>query len=350
MTHCQQLIFCADPYDELSKLVSSADPDKVFVLVDSNTRKVFEASFGTDTYHIIEISAGDRNKNIESLTHVWAELVNNGATRRSVLINFGGGMITDLGGFAASTFKRGIKFINIPTTILACVDASVGGKTGINFLDFKNEVGVFSEAIAVIISTTPLVSLSTHERLSGYAEMLKHGLIAGGTVYHNVLNFEPTNMTDSDQLLKLLEESVKVKSDIVLQDPTEKGLRKALNLGHTGAHAFENLMFRRGCDLSHGYAVAWGLVLDAILSRLKYDFPTDEMQRLVGFVREYYGAPDISCEDYDNLIEAMRHDKKNPSHGQIIFTLMRAPGNIVLDAVVSSQDITAALDILRDSL
>uniref|UniRef100_UPI00307907E3 3-dehydroquinate synthase n=1 Tax=Prevotella sp. TaxID=59823 RepID=UPI00307907E3 len=229
----QKVIITNNATEELENIISESKNDKFFILTDSNTNKnclnMLHCSEPIANAHIITIKADDTNKNIESTAHVWKELSDNGCTRHSCLINIGGGMVTDLGGFAASTFKRGIDFINIPTTLLSMVDASVGGKTGINFNGLKNEIGVFNDAKAVIIDTAFLKTLDQHNICSGYAEMLKHSLLKDYKMWVQHINFNLYS-PDFDTLLNMIKESVEVKERIVSEDPHESGIRKALNL------------------------------------------------------------------------------------------------------------------------
>lgn len=348
----QDLIFSNEVASHLDALVEKYTPSTLFVLVDSNTREcvlpqLLVESNAIASASVIEISAGDESKNIESLMHIWTQLVEGGATRKSMMINLGGGVVTDIGGFAGATFKRGIRFVNIPTTLLSAVDAAVGGKTGINFHGFKNEIGAFCEAEAVIISTRFLATLSNEELHSGYAEMLKHGLISNVDTYNRLLAKDVSNI-DADEMLQLLEESVMVKKRVVEEDPTEKGIRRALNLGHTAGHAFESLALQRKSPIPHGYAVAWGLVVELILSHMQLKFPSNELTRLATYIYENYGAFHITCDDYDALIEFMRHDKKNDSANAINFTMLKQVGDIHIDCIASEDDIKTALDIYRD--
>jgi 3-dehydroquinate synthase len=267
------------------------------------------------------------------------------------MINLGGGMVTDLGGFAASTFKRGIPYINIPTTLLSMVDASVGGKTGINFGGLKNEIGVFNNAYCVILDTTFLRTLDKANILSGYAEMLKHGLIDSEAHWAELLahledldNLE--NMETLEKLSSLVAKSVAVKQRIVTEDPTEKGLRKALNLGHTVGHAFESLALERK-PILHGYAVAYGLVAELYLSCIKTGFPTDKMRQTVSFIKEHYGRMAITCDDYPRLLELMHHDKKNTGSA-INFTLLADVGDLRINQTATEEEIKEALDFYRE--
>jgi 3-dehydroquinate synthase len=298
--------------------------------------------------HIITIGAEDIHKNLDTLASVWKELGDNGASRHSLMINLGGGMVTDLGGFAASTFKRGIPYINIPTTLLAMVDASVGGKTGINFNGLKNEIGVFSPAEYVLIDTTFLQSLDSHNLLSGYAEMLKHGLISTTAHWAELLNFDLNNV-DYPALQALVAQSVQIKEGIVEQDPFEKGIRKALNLGHTVGHAFESFALETHHPVLHGYAVAWGIVCELYFSYLKTGFPKDKLRQTIQFIKDNYGALAFDCKQYDRLYEFMTHDKKN-SAGIINFTLMGEIGDIRINQSATKQEIMDMLDFYRESM
>ena len=254
-------------------------------------------------------------------------------------------MVTDLGGFAAATFKRGINFINIPTTLLSMVDASVGGKTGINFGGLKNEIGVFCDSKFVILSTQFLQTLDAENICSGYAEMLKHGLISDERMWAELVSFDLAQ-PDLKQLQCMVGESVAVKERIVAQDPHEHDIRKALNLGHTFGHAFESWALKRKSVL-HGYAVAYGLIPELWLSVVKTGFPTEKMRQTVNFIKENYGSLPITCDDYDELIELMRHDKKNQD-GIINFTLLGGIGDIRINQNATIDEIKEAFDFFRE--
>jgi 3-dehydroquinate synthase len=267
-------------------------------------------------------------------------------------------MITDLGGFAASTFKRGINFINIPTTLLSMVDASVGGKTGINFGGLKNEIGVFNDSKYVILCTEFLKTLDHENIASGYAEMLKHGLILRKdfpvseatkadytAMWAELINFDLMK-PDLKQLQRMVAESVQVKERIVEEDPHEHGIRKALNLGHTAGHAFESWAMMHKPVL-HGYAVAWGIIPELYLAVKKVGFPTQIMRQTVQFIRENYGVLPITCDDYPTLLELMSHDKKNIA-GVINFTLLGGIGDIRINQTATKDEIEEALDFFRE--
>lgn len=346
----QEVLFTPHICETLTDVLSRYTYDKLFVLTDENTRKyclpLLEGCQPLKTAMQITIPAEDTHKNLESLSFVWMALSRSGATRKSFLINLGGGMITDLGAFAASTFKRGIAFVNVPTTLLGAVDAAVGGKTGINFNGLKNEIGVFNSARAVVIGTEFFKTLSSENLLSGYAEMLKHGLISDKESYDRLVAMD-MQRPDMSKLLALLEESVKVKERVVAEDPFEKGLRKALNLGHTVGHAFESMSHERGTPVMHGYAVAWGLVCELLLSHMQLGFPIERIRQLAAFVLEDYGAFQITCKDYDRLYELMTHDKKNESD-DVNFTLLFDVGEVKINCTADKEQIKVALDLYRD--
>ena len=345
----QRIIISKQLQTDLAKAIAECEHDRIFVLVDETTNKlcwslVKDYLCLKDAQTII-IGATDRRKNLDTLVHVWESLQQGKATRHSLLINLGGGMVTDLGGFAASTYKRGINFINIPTTLLAMVDASVGGKTGINFGGLKNEIGVFNDAEFVLLDTNWLRTLDEENIRSGYAEMLKHGLIADETMWAELINF---NLAQPNlrQLASMLNKSVRIKERIVTEDPHEKGIRKALNLGHTFGHAFESWAMKRQPVL-HGYAVAFGLIAELYLATTQTDFPTERMRQTVNFIRAYYGSLPITCNDYPELIELMHHDKKNRGN-EINVTLLGGIGDIRIDQTITEEDIKEALDFFRE--
>ncbi len=343
----QRIIISRNLHQELATAISECEHDKLFVLTDENTEKacwpLIKGFLCLRKANLITIKANDINKSLESVSHVWSELQRMGATRHSCLINLGGGMVTDLGGFAASTFKRGIDFINIPTTLLAMVDASVGGKTGINFGGLKNEIGVFNDSKFVILDTHFLKTLDRENILSGYAEMLKHGLISNEKMWAELIGF----MDDISTLNQLLADSVKVKERIVEEDPKEHGIRKALNVGHTIGHAFESFAMKTGKPILHGYAVAYGIIGELYLSTVKCGFPQDKLRQTVTFIREHYGQMQITCDDYPELLELMTHDKKNTS-GQINFTLLGGIGDIRINQSATEEEIKEALDFFRE--
>ena len=347
------IIISKDFEAELTAAINRCEHDRIFVLTDTNTEKhclpvLNNCKLSIANYQVITIGASDLSKNLESVSHVWSELQKGGATRHSLMINLGGGMVTDLGGFAASTFKRGINFINIPTTLLAMVDASVGGKTGFNFGGLKNEIGVFNDADTVIINTQFLKTLDRENICSGYAEMLKHGLInrEGRRMFDELLSFDILN-PNLAVLARMVGESVEVKEKIVTEDPLEHGIRKALNVGHTMGHAFESWAMAHNKPVLHGYAVAFGIIPEVFLACTKTGFPQDVMRQMVYYIKEVYGTLPITCDDYPELLELMTHDKKNTA-GVINFTLLGGIGDIRINQTATKEEILEALDFFRE--
>ncbi|MBE6254576.1 MAG: 3-dehydroquinate synthase [Prevotella sp.] len=350
----QQIVISRNLPAELTVAIDRVQPDRLFVLTDVNTRDlclpVLRDALSASKYqsfNVITIGASDEAKTLDTLAEVWTALGEGGATRHSMLINLGGGMVTDLGGFAASTFKRGIAYVNIPTTLLAMVDASVGGKTGINFRGLKNEIGVFNAASTVILDTQFLQTLDVQNIRSGYAEMLKHGLISDEAMLVELLSFDIFH-PDLEHLKAMVAKSVAVKERIVTEDPHEHGIRKALNLGHTAGHAFESLALQENRTVLHGYAVAWGLVCELYLSATRCGFPTTRLHQVAQFVKETYGMFSFTCKEYDRLYELMTHDKKNTA-GIINFTLLGGVGDIRINQQASKDDIFEMLDFYRES-
>ncbi len=378
----QQIIISNDIEHDLATAVTGSEHDRVFVLTDDTTHECclpkVAALLAQYDAMPITIAHGDQHKTLAALGDVWTALQQGGATRHSLLINLGGGMITDLGGFAAATFKRGINFINIPTTLLAMVDAAVGGKTGINFGGLKNEIGAFADARFVIINTCFLDTLDAENLCSGYAEMLKHALISDERMWAEHVNFD-LSQPDLAKLQRMVAESIAVKERIVAEDPHEHGIRKALNFGHTIGHALEEFTLQQAGGavvstapenkptpgdavvstapnsqltpkkrpLLHGYAVAFGLIGELYMSARKAGFPTERLHQTTRFIRENYAQTEFTCNDYPTLLNLMRHDKKNTS-GVINFTLLHNIGDIRINQTATDEEICEALDFIRE--
>jgi len=342
------IIFSENLKSSLLELLDRYTNDKIFLLVDENTFKYCYPKiadikqFGAD--NIILIQSGEKHKNIETLTFIWNFLTEHKADRHSLLINLGGGVICDIGGFAAATFKRGIDFINIPTTLLAQVDSSIGGKTGINFLEYKNEIGLFKQAEAVIINGDMLETLDKENMLSGFAEMIKHALLKDENSFNKLINFEINN-TNYALLNELVAESIMIKDFFVSADPLEKNIRKALNFGHTIGHALETFSILQRKPILHGYAVAFGMVAELFLSSTLFGFPIDKVTLLADFVKSKYGKFNISHSDFDSIFEIMLHDKKNRNE-KICFSLLKQPGEFVVDITCEKSDIIKSLSQL----
>lgn len=347
----QDIIIADSLENDIAEAIGKVAHDKLFVLTDTTTQElcwpVVRDFAVMQQAQTITIQSTDEAKTLETLAYVWSALQKGGATRHSLLVNLGGGMVTDLGGFAASTFKRGMAYINVPTTLLSQVDASVGGKTGINFGGLKNEIGVFNCAQSVILSSMFLRTLDRENLLSGYAEMLKHGLLSTTENWAELLNFDITE-PDYDILLGLVAKSVSIKEGIVTEDPTEKGIRKALNLGHTAGHAIESLALQEGRTVLHGYAVAWGLLMELYLSARKCGFPAKELHQMEAYIKEHYGKFHYECRHYETLCDFMSHDKKNQG-GNINFTLLGGIGDIRINQTATKGEIEEMLDYYRES-
>jgi 3-dehydroquinate synthase len=334
---------------ELGEIVSNYPVGKVYVVVDENTRQYCLPQIQQypifSSLPVLEIPSGEEHKSIDSVVRVWNFLEEKGADRKSLLINLGGGMLSDLCGFAASCFKRGLHFVNIPTTLLSQVDASVGGKTGVNFNGLKNEIGVFNQPQTVIIASTFLKSLDRENLLSGYAEMLKHGLIHSRSHWEECQVFD-FNTIDYELLNEMIARSVAVKEYFVVKDPTEKNIRKALNLGHTVGHAFESIALHQNRPILHGYAVAYGLIVELFLSSKKVGFPIEETERISKWIIDTYGSFAISVDDFETLYLKMTKDKKNEA-GRINFTLIPEIGRVEININCEKELILEALEFFR---
>lgn len=326
---------------DLVSMVSDFADDKIFVILDANTLEhcwpLIKGFRQISDEHILVIGIGEENKSITEVEKVWNFLGNQKADRKSLVINIGGGLLTDLGGFAAGTFKRGISFINIPTTLLAMVDASVGGKTGVNFRGLKNEIGMIQQALHVFLYLPFLRTIDDKNFKSGFAELLKTALIADRDLWTRLKNYNLQERSEDD-LAILLWQAVMIKKDIVTKDPNESGIRKALNFGHTIAHALESDSLKNGDSLLHGYAVAHGMVLEAKLSEDLTSLPAAESRDIEDTLTSIYGVLPDKVRDFESLIPLMRFDKKN-EHNQINFTLLNQIGSFNINNYVEEDKI-----------
>ena len=346
--------FGRDKNFELSSLLKDIPNGQLFVLTDSHTSEyclpILADSIGEIPYHLLTITAGEQSKNLASVQLVWNFLLKHHATREALLINLGGGMITDLGGFAAATYMRGIRFVNIPTTLLAMVDASSGGKTGFDYQGVKNVIGTFTQPLTTLIHIDFLRTLPGDELLSGFAEMLKHALIASKEEWVKLLQLIEAELPQEqfvEALGKLgaLQASIKIKENIVAQDPCEAGLRKILNFGHTIGHAIESAALEKNAQ-PHGYCVLWGMVAEVYLSVVKFGLDRHVLTQLSHLMIAYYGRPKCDCRQRDKLIDWMRKDKKNRVAGEINFSLLRAIGDGVVDQTVTREELDEAMEYL----
>ena len=339
------IIFNEEAYAKLNELLKEKNYSKIFIIVDENTNefclpKVLPL-LATDTaLEIIELESGEINKNIQTCTEVWSILTDFGADRKSLILNLGGGVISDLGGFVASTFKRGIDFINIPTTLLGMVDASVGGKNGVDLGALKNQIGTITNPKMVVIDTGFLETLPQTQMRSGLAEMLKHGLIADHSYWNQFLNLADSDSSDLDHLIH---KAIDIKNNIVKLDPKEDGIRKALNFGHTLGHAIESYFLESEgkATLLHGEAIAIGMVLESYLSLQQNLISSVEYSQIKETIKSIFGIVEISQEDLAPIIDLLIHDKKN-EYGKIQFALLNGIGAVKLKQEVATDIIMSA--------
>lgn len=347
----------------LREVTALTPREQVFVLVDEHTREfclpTVQQTLALPDEQICCIASGEAHKTLETVETIWTFLQGREATRHSLLLCLGGGVVTDLGGFAAATYKRGMTWVNLPTTLLGMVDAAAGGKTGFNYGGLKNGIGLIREARETIVYVPFLETLPARELLSGWAEMVKHALISSPLEVARVRAFDldgvlgahtpsplrgtpPTLGGELSDFEELIRRSVEIKGYIVEQDPEETGMRQTLNFGHTIGHALEEFSLRHDAEpMLHGYAVMYGMIAELYLSGL-----TKEISWLVEMVKTYYGKPVCACKDYDELIALMRQDKKNTTPDGITFTLLRTVGNYVTGCHVKEEQIKEALDFL----
>ncbi|MCX6258925.1 MAG: 3-dehydroquinate synthase [Bacteroidia bacterium] len=341
-----EILFTDEPAIALYNIISHYSQEKLFIIADENTAKyclpLVNISGWPVAPKILEIASGEENKSLDNCRIIWDFLIDNGAGRNSLLVNLGGGVICDMGGFAASTFKRGLQYVNIPTTLLSQADASIGGKTGINFRQLKNEIGLFVEPRGVIIFTGFLATLSYDELLSGLGEMIKHALIADESYLHELISLN-INQPDIDRLNLLIFKSVNIKRAFVNRDPREANRRKALNFGHTFGHAFESFSMIINKPVKHGIAVANGLICELYLSRKKCGFRNDKFTEIIRFISSVYPCIPFNHEDFEILINLMKHDKKN-SNQAVNCNLIPDVGQVLTDNLITEAEMTDALE------
>ena len=326
--------FDASGYEKLASILVPSHYSKVFIIVDENTSEhclphLLNHLATEVPIEIIELEAGEINKNITTCTEVWGVLSDLGADRKSILLNLGGGVISDLGGFVGCTFKRGIDFINIPTTLLAMVDASIGGKNGVDLGNLKNQIGIIREPKVVVVDTTFLETLPQNEMRSGLAEMLKHGLIADKLYWDKFKNLSDL---DTNDLNVLIHQSIQIKNTIVCEDFSENGIRKALNFGHTLGHAIESFFLEEETKttLLHGEAIAIGMILESYISKEKNLLTNEEYQEIKYILNDIYERVDFTALDIEKIIDLLIYDKKN-EFGKVQFALLDGIGQIKIN-------------------
>lgn len=334
--------FNSECYLQLNAHLKACNYSKIFILVDKNTHNYCLPNFlatieTTCDIEIVEIEAGEIHKTIDTCVGVWNVLSELGADRKSLLINLGGGVVTDIGGFIASTFKRGIAYINVPTSLLAMVDASVGGKNGVDLGHLKNQIGVVNPGHMVLIDTSFLNTLPQNQIRSGLAEMLKHGLIYDENYWNTMIQLNTQTIENLDQLIY---DSVVIKKEIVSKDPKEEHLRKTLNFGHTLGHAIESYFLSNPNkkDLLHGEAVAIGMILATYISTDVCGFSMQDCNNIKDSISNFFEKVAIKKSDYMKIIELLKFDKKN-EHGNINFVLLEAIGKPRINCLVENQQI-----------
>jgi 3-dehydroquinate synthase len=336
-------IFFDNSITQLVNFVKQGNYSRVFILTDENTGVhclpiVKEQMDVLDNFDIIEVNAGEESKTIDFCIGIWKMLIDFGADRKALMINLGGGVITDMGGFVASTYKRGIDFVQVPTTLLSQVDASVGGKTGVDVDGIKNIIGTFTQPKAVFMHGDFLKTLPARQILSGLAEMLKHGLIVDAP-YWDQLKTSDLSLPS----IELVHRSVEIKNEVVIEDPHEKGIRKALNFGHTVGHAVETYSLMNDKDpLSHGEAIAIGMICEAWLSNKKIGLPDIQLTEIAEVLNGLYPKYKIKESTFPTLLEHMLKDKKN-QNGKINCTLLKYIGQYSIDNICTETELCDSL-------
>ena len=339
------LIYSKNIGSDITSYFSSMNFSSVAILCDENTNKFCYPLIKSSLpkHYLITISPGEANKNLDGCTKIWKEMTEIGLDRKSLMINLGGGVIGDMGGFCASVFKRGIEFINLPTTLLSQVDASIGGKLGIDFLTLKNHLGVFKEPLQTIVNSEFLNTLPERELRSGFAEIIKHGLIADKEFFNKIIE----RGYDRKSLDEIILHSIKVKYRITLQDPHEKGLRKVLNFGHTVGHALESYYLESSEKLYHGEAIAIGIICEAYISYMKELLNSEDLKLISEQIVRYFGLVKIDDLAIKGVCSLVKHDKKNKDN-IIMCTLLKGIGAVLYDQEIDTMEVNESLIYYRN--
>ncbi|MDP2041574.1 MAG: 3-dehydroquinate synthase [Algoriphagus sp.] len=335
------IIFTAEAKQALSRVLTQLSFSKLAVLTDENTQSlclpILSSILPEDTI-FISVRSGEVQKNLETCTEIWSQMTDAALDRKALMLNLGGGVITDMGGFCASLYKRGIRFLNMPTTLLSQVDASVGGKLGVDFNGLKNHLGVFNEPETVIIAPEFLKTLPLAELRSGYAEILKHGLIRDKSYFNKL---KSTNW-ESQDWENLIIHSVGIKKAVVEADPKEAGLRKILNFGHTIGHAFESYFLDTKNHLLHGEAIALGMICEGFLSFEKIGFSFEELDQMTKTMIQIYGKVEFSVNELNPILDLCLQDKKNEG-SSLLFSLLNSIGDCAYNIPVNRDEIREAI-------
>ena len=341
-------IFVGPLQDSLPGFLRQLTYSQLIIIVDENTRQyclpILVECLANQTYDVIEIQSGEPYKNIDTCQYIWQQMMTTNVGRDAIVLNLGGGVIGDMGGFCAGTFKRGVRFIQIPTTLLSQVDASIGGKLGIDFMQVKNSIGLFQNPEAVIIDPAFLKTLTHREVRSGFAEIIKHSLIADAEQWNSI---KQMNFSENINWNELITPSLLVKKRIVEEDPFEKGMRKALNFGHTIGHAVEGVALESDHPLLHGEAIAIGMICETYLSRELLQLDTETVLHIIRYLLDVYGHHPLAPNNYDTYISLMQNDKKNEGKA-INFSLINPIGQAVVNQTCSVSLIRDSLDFYND--
>lgn len=350
LTNDYSIYIGKDSLFELKAFLEINEFSSVFLLLDENTKKhcyprLMKHVPFLEGKQVIEVKSGEHNKSLESCHFIWQELTDGGADRKSLLINLGGGVISDMGGFCAATFKRGMSFVNVATTLLSQVDASIGGKLAVDFNDFKNHIGLFGNPKAIYIDSTFLKTLEKRQLRSGYGEVLKHGLIQSSAYWDVVKEY---NHLDGIVWEIIIHQSILIKKEIVEKDPFEHLERKALNFGHTIGHALESLSFRENKleNMVHGEAIAIGMISEAWLSTKYCKLTEEQLAEIAKVIIDLFGKYELNQLAIDEFFEIMGQDKKNYKENYN-FSLLNAIGEFVINESCSKEDIIESLEYYK---
>ncbi|MDX1939857.1 MAG: 3-dehydroquinate synthase [Saprospiraceae bacterium] len=339
-------IFIGDIRESLSAFLQQKNYSRLIIICDDNTQRyclTLIESILNQNFIIVKIPSGEQHKHIETCKFIWQQMMQQGLDRKALVINLGGGVIGDMGGFCAATYKRGVDFVQIPTTLLSQVDASIGGKLGIDFMEVKNSIGVFQNPQAVFIDPVFLKTLSEREIRSGFAEIIKHSLIADKVQWREIWKSEVgSRKLEGVDFEQFIMPSLKIKQRIVEADPFEKGLRKALNFGHTIGHAVESLMLETSEPLLHGEAIAIGMICESYLSYKLQGLPQQDLEEISAFILKIFGHHSLQEADFQRLVQLMQNDKKNEGD-QINFTLINPIGSAIINQNASAEEIVESL-------
>ena len=335
-------MMCKELHTTLCAIATKYASDQVCVVMDEAVAENPVVRAARQEWPTLRLTVSEEQKSLETVQQIWDFLFAHSITRCGLLICIGGGVLTDLGGFAAATYKRGIDYLNVPTTLLAMIDASTGGKTGINYGGLKNSIGCFAPPIETLIWPGWLQTLPAKELLSGLGEMLKTGLLEGERLWDELLQYDLDTMP-IEELTPLIERCVDFKTSVIAADPKEKGRRKILNFGHTFGHALEEMSLGA---MPHGYAVVYGLIAELYLSVTKLNCPKEPLQQLTQIMLHYYGKPQCKCSDREALVALMQQDKKNERTAQINCTLLQDIGSPLINQVITPEEAHEALEYL----